>query len=600
MKKQTMLTCMASEERLPGASPGIVSFSWKRPLPYLKPYRGRLVLSIVALLAAAGLGLVFPLVITRLLDATGSHRGSHIFYRFGLLLAAVFVTQAALSFVQTYLFAAVGERIVFDLRSSLYEKMQSLPLEFFASRRTGELVSRLTNDVGQMRSMLASGFASSLTQIATLLGALTIIILINLRFTLFILAVVVGIVIVASFFGRIIQGASTGVQDDLAKSTVVAEEALQGIRVVKAFGRERYEVVRFAAAARATLRASLEQALYQSLMTAFMLLMGFGSIGAIMFYGVHEVAIGKLSLGVLTAFLMYGMMIAGSLSGLSNLYGQLRTVAGGVRRVFEILDLKPSMTDAPEAVTLPKLRGHITLENVSFSYEDNVPVLDGITLDIHPGEVVALIGPSGAGKTTLLNLIPRFYDPTSGSILVDGFDLREITQSSLRSQIAIVPQETILFGGTVRDNILYGRPEATEYEILQAAKAANADEFIMRLPDRYESKVGERGSRLSGGERQRISIARAILREPRILLLDEPTNALDSQAESLVQAALDRVLQGRTAIIIAHRLSTIRAAHRIAVLDRGRIVELGSHIELMKLNGLYARSHFMQYSDALQ
>ena len=580
-----------------GTAPFKAAFSWRRPLVYLRPYWGRLIVATTALLGAAGLGLVFPLVITRLLDAMPKHSYPSL-YKSGSLLAIVFLGQAALSFTQAYLFAALGERIVFDLRTRLYEQMQSLPLQFFAKHRSGELISRLTNDVGQMRLLLTSSIASSLSQATVLLGALVIILVIDARFTLFIFSVAAVVILLAKVFGRFIQKGSIGLQDALAQATVVAEEAFQGIRVVKAFGREQYEVVRFADAAGAAFRGALRQAMYQSSMTALMTLLGFGSIGTVILYGVHQVVVGRLSLGILTGFLMYGMMIAGSLSSLSTLYGQLRTVVGGVHRVFEILDLKSWVADSPQAVRLSEVQGRIEFDNVFFGYENNHPILHGIALSIQAGEILALVGPSGAGKSTLFNLIPRFYDPTSGRIRIDGFDLRSVTQSSLRSQIAIVPQDPILFGGTIRENILYGRLEAMDADVVAAARAANAHDFIMRLPQQYDTIVGDRGTNLSGGERQRIAIARAILKDPRILLLDEATNSLDHESEALVQEALDHLMQRRTAVIIAHRLSTIRAAHRIAVVNRGKIEELGSHAELMTLNGLYARSYMAQFGKA--
>jgi subfamily B ATP-binding cassette protein MsbA len=569
--------------------------NWGRLFGYLKPYQGRMALASLALLISSGFGLAFPLVIVRLLDSVTKANNFGLLNTLALLLVGIFLVQAAFSALQSYLLAYIGEHIVYDLRTSLYSHLQKLSLDFYAVRRVGDVVSRLSSDVTQMRTMLTTNITSLLSQVLTLVGSIVIVLTLNTRFTLFILALLPVILLVAFTFGKRIQRGSTRVQDQLADSTIVAEEGLQGIRVVKSFGREAYETQRYESAMEKTFRASLQMAVYNSMFGALMMFLGFGSIAAIMWYGGREVMAGRLTLAMITGFLMYGISIAGSLGGLGGLYAQLRAAVGGVQRVFEILDTKPSVQDRMDASELPTVRGQISFENVSFSYDGEAPVLQKVSLEVKAGEILALVGPSGAGKSTIFNLIPRFYDPTAGVIRIDGQDLRDVTQLSLRQQIGIVLQETMLFGGSIRENIRYGRLDATEEELMAAARAANAHEFIMDFPQQYDTLVGERGMNLSGGQRQRIAIARAILKDPAILLLDEATSSLDNESEELVQEALNRLMQNRTTVIIAHRLSTIKIAQRIAVLDRGQVIELGRHDELMKRNGLYARLYTMQF-----
>ncbi len=573
----------------------ITAVNWRRLFGYLRPYSGRMALAILALLLSSGLGLAFPLVIVRLLESATQVKSYGSLNSLALLLVGLFLVQAAFAFVQSYLLTYIGERIVYDLRTSLYNHLQQLSLDFYAVRRVGEIVSRLSSDVTQMRTMLTTNITSLLSQIVTLIGAIVIVLTLNANLTLFILALVPVLLLVAFVFGSRIQKASTGVQDQLADATVVAEEGLQGVRVVKSFGRETYETQRYQSAIEKTFQSSLRMAVYNSLFSSVMLFLGFGAVAALIWYGGREVIAGRLTLALISGFLIYGIAIAASLGGLGSLYAQLRAAIGGVQRVFELLDTESSVQETPNAAVLPASQGRITFQNVWFSYEASVPVIRDVSLELQAGEILALVGPSGAGKSTMLNMIPRFYDPTSGSIQIDGHDLRVITQASLRAQLAIVPQDTMLFGGTIRENILYGRLDASEADMLAAAQAANAHDFIIGFPQQYATVVGERGAKLSGGQRQRIAIARAILKDPRILLLDEATSALDNESEGLVQEALNRLMRNRTTLIIAHRLSTIKMAHRIAVMQDGRISELGTHDQLIEHNGLYARLYAMQF-----
>jgi len=577
---------------------GLTGVPWRRLLGYVRPHLRLFGLALVGLILSAGLGLVFPLLIARITTVVvaGGDRGG--LDRLVLLLIVLFSVQAVGSFLQTYFLGVVGERIVARLRSDLFARLVTLSLDFYVHARVGELISRLSSDVTQVRMMLTQTITNLLAASVGLLGSIVILFVLSPTLLLVVLVLAPALIGVAFAFGRPLQRVSTQVQDELARATTTAEEALSGIRIVKSFVREDWEIHRYGVDLGRVVARATRLALWRGLFGAVMTFVGFGAIAILLWYTGRQVIEGTLAIGTLTSFLLYGVSIAANLASIAGQYGQVREGSGAVQRVFELLDTEATILDPATAQPMPRVAGRITLDNVSFGYLPDRPVLRGIDLDIAPGEIVALVGPSGAGKTTVCNLIPRLWDVTDGAIRIDGIDIRHVDVRTLRNQIGLVPQEATLFGGTIRENIRYGRLDASEAEIVEAARAAFAHDFIAELPEGYETPLGDRGARLSGGQRQRIAIARAILKDPRILLLDEATSSLDNESERAVQAALNRLMVGRTTLIVAHRLSTIRAAHRIAVLDDGWLVELGTQDELLARDGLYARLHRLQFTDA--
>ena len=569
----------------------------KRMVWLVIPHWRVLTLATVMLVVANMFGLALPVAIRWLVDTVFVTHNYKQLNWIVLGLLGLFVFQTGLSVGNGYLISRVGQRLIADLRLQIFSRVQSLPLRFFAERRTGEIVSRVSNDVTVLQQAVTETPINILRQVVTFVGGVVLMLIMNWQMTLFILVIIPPFIFFGMWFGRRFERLSTALQDRLADATVTLEEMLSGIRVVKSFARESFERNRYSKNVEATYATAIQRARLQAFFVPTISFLGFGALTLLLWYGGQQVISGVFTPGELVAFLFYMMMVSGPLAEFAGSYAQVRGALGAGKRVFELLDAIPEPLDTPGDIIPGRLRGQVRFIDVNFTYEQPQCILEDITLEVNPGDIIAIVGPSGVGKTTLVNLIPRFYDPISGRIEIDGTDTRLYNLRWLREQIGLVPQETFLFGGTLRENIAYGRPGADGSEILAAAQAANAQEFIDSFPDGYDTVVGEKGVKLSMGQRQRITIARMLLKNPQILILDEATSSLDSQSERLVQEALDRLMHGRTAFVIAHRLSTIQRADRIIVLKDGRIVEQGRHAELLERGGLYQHLWSLQFAD---
>ena len=573
---------------------------------YVLPYRSSFVLGMVLLLLSSTTTMLFPWIIGKLVNVAN---GKPLALPGGILLNinqiagglfGVTVLQGLFSFGRIWFFTRVSEFTVRDIRQALYAKFVSLPIPFFEKNRVGAITSRITSDVAQIQDTFSLTLAELFRQVSTLLAGIVFIMVVSVKLSLFMLATFPPIVVLAMVFGRKIRVLSKTTQEELAKTNVIVEETLQGINTVKAFTNELFEIRRYTASLSNTVRAALKSNLYRGAFVSFVIIGLFGGIILVLWRAATLVQSGQMEVGDLVSFGFYTVFIGASVAGLGELYSKVQSTLGASERILEILDepSEPTHRARPTGTAPLQVRGDIDYRHVAFSYptRPDLSVLQDISFSIRAGEKIALVGPSGAGKSTIVQLLMQFYDLASGSIRIDGHDLREFDLTELRRHIGIVPQETLLFGGSIRENIAYGKTAATDPEIEQAARKANAWQFISTFPEGLDTLVGERGIKLSGGQRQRVAIARAILKNPAILLLDEATSALDSESEKLVQDAMDELMQNRTSIIIAHRLSTIRKVDKILVIDGGRIVEQGTHEELSNCaNGLYANLLKLQF-----
>ncbi len=562
-----------------------------RLVPLIRPHRARFLLAVATLFAASGITLIYPWAARQAVDIGMGQTTSHDLDMIVVFLIAVFMVNAVLVWLRHYSMSWLGERVVTDLRALVFDRIMTLPLAWFHERRSGELVGRLASDVTVVEGVVGSELSMALRNSIQMVGAMILLFVIDVKLTLLMLAIVPPIVLTTLVFGRRIRRMTRAVQDELAKVSGQVQESIGAIQTVQSFVREDYEARRYRTGVEGAFGKTLELVRSRSWFYATAMTAGYIGVAAVIWLGGRALIRHELSAGDLTSFFLYTFLVAGALADLAGLWGALQRAAGATDRLFAVIDTVPEIRDPAEPTPLPAGKGAVTFEDVSFAYASRrgQPVLTHVSLEIQPGEVIAIVGPSGAGKSTMLSLLYRFHDVDAGRVLFEGIDVRALKLEDLRRSLAMVAQEPVLFSGSIRDNIAYGRAEASVAEIEQAARDANAHDFITGFPEGYDTLIGERGTKLSGGQKQRVALARAILANPRVLILDEATSNLDAESEAAVQTALARLMEGRTTLIVAHRLSTVRDADRIVVIEGARIVESGRHEELMAKRGTYHR-----------
>ena len=566
-----------------------------RILSYIKPYMHRLLFAMVCTIMAAAGNLYIPWIIKDMIDEVLADKNGTMLNWIAASIMAIFIVRGLFWYGQNYLMSYVGQSVIIDIRAAVFKKLQRLSVSFYDKNKTGTIMSYVTNDVNALQSAMVENTIEMITEGFILIGSVVAMIYLDWRLTLFTVCTFPVVLWFMEFFGKKIRKTGGRIQECTADITSVLQESVASARVIKSFVREDYEVDRFDVENKANFRANMKNAQLMATLTPVVELVAAIGVTMIIWYGGNNVINGTITAGSLVAFLTYAVNISNPIKRLTRVIGNIQKALAAAQRVFMIIDMPEEIAESRDAKQLPEVSGKVEFQNVSFAYNDKGNVITDLSFSVKPGEVIAIVGPSGAGKSTIANLLPRFYDVNKGDIKIDGHSVREVTLDSLREQVGIVPQETMLFNGSVYNNILYGRLDATKEEIEAAAKAANAHDFIMQLTDGYETKLGDRGVNLSGGQRQRIAIARAILKNPRILILDEATSALDTESERVVQEALDRLMVGRTSFVIAHRLSTVKNADKILVLEKGNLVESGTHDELLALDGLYAHLYKIQY-----